>query len=76
MGVIVALENYENFSKQNEKILKELSNRFDKIIIINVINLRINCKPVNIINEKYLPKIFLFVRILTQVVNLLIILKN
>ena len=59
MGVIVALENYENFSKQNEKILKELSNRFDKIIIINVINLRINCKPVNIINEKYLPKNFI-----------------
>ena len=33
MGVIVALENYENFTKQNEKILKELSNRFDKIIV-------------------------------------------
>jgi len=56
MGIIVALDDYKNFSIQNEGILKELSKKFEKIFIINVINLKIGKKVTDIINQDYLPK--------------------
>ena len=59
MGVIVALDDYKSFFTQNEGILRELSQKFKRIFVINVINLKIGKKVSNIINQDCLPENFI-----------------
>ncbi len=59
MGIIVALDDYKNFSIQNEGILRELSQKFKRIFVINVVNLKIGKKTTNIINQDCLPENFI-----------------
>lgn len=59
IGLIVALENYDNFINQNEYIINELSKKFEKIYVINVIKLKIGNKNLSIKNNNNFPTNFI-----------------
>ena len=59
MGIIVSLEDYSNFIKQINSILKELSLNFNEVYVVNLINLRLGRKKREIKNENGFPKNFI-----------------
>tara|TARA_B100001027_G_scaffold215405_2_gene189300 strand:- start:1884 stop:3092 length:1209 start_codon:yes stop_codon:yes gene_type:complete len=59
MGLIVALDDYSGFAKQNEVIFKELSLNFKNVYIVNLINLKFGKKKKFIKTTDNLPKNFI-----------------
>ena len=57
-GIILALENYTNFFNQNKELIEQISKDFQKIYIINVINLKFRTKVNKIKNKDLFPKNF------------------
>ena len=58
LGFILSLEDCEKFIKPNKELINELSKNFEKIYVINVLNLRSRVKKCKIINEHFFPPNF------------------
>ena len=58
LGFILSVEDYEKFIKLNKELINELSKNFEKIYVVNVINLRLRVSKSKIINERLFPSNF------------------
>tara|TARA_B110001450_G_C17596960_1_gene471267 strand:+ start:29 stop:1237 length:1209 start_codon:yes stop_codon:yes gene_type:complete len=59
MGIIVSIDDYASFVRQNKDILEELSNKFKEIYVVNVLRLKFGKNKSFIKNENDLPKNFI-----------------
>ena len=57
-GIILAFKDYRKFYNQNKELIEEISKTFEKVYLINVINLKIFSKKELIENENIFPSNF------------------
>ena len=57
LGFILSVEDCEKFIKPNKELINELSKNFEKIYVINVLNLRSRVKKCKTINEQFFHQI-------------------